>query len=156
MNTYYRGEPVTPSLDRAPAYPFDPAPSLTALRAEQPIARLAAPQHTRFRKPLAGKFTVRRMNLLTARVTEITRERLDAMERQGPPAHFIEVFTQPVPALMICELLGVPYEDRNQFQSSTRALSDTGTAEAQYAFVELGTDPRELALAKRAKPTEDR
>ncbi|GAB3981053.1 hypothetical protein GCM10029978_080770 [Actinoallomurus acanthiterrae] len=44
MNTYYRDEPVTPSLDRAPACPFDPAPSLTALRAEQPIARVAAPE----------------------------------------------------------------------------------------------------------------
>ncbi|MFI7638733.1 cytochrome P450 [Nonomuraea sp. NPDC049400] len=43
-NTYYRDEPVTPFLDRAPAFPFDPAPSLTALRAEQPIARLAAPE----------------------------------------------------------------------------------------------------------------
>ncbi|MEU7748874.1 cytochrome P450 [Nonomuraea sp. NPDC049158] len=209
-NTYYRDEPVAPSLDRAPACPFDPAPSLTALRAEQPIARLAAPegapgvwmitgydlvrqiladprfssryethyhplagghlppapvgdltgmdapQHTRLRKLLAGKFTVRRMNLLTDRVTEITRERLDAMERQGPPADLVEVFAQPVPALMICELLGVPYEDRDQFQSSTRTLSEAGTAEAQYAaFVELGTYLRELALAKRAKPTDD-
>ncbi|MEU8108859.1 cytochrome P450 [Nonomuraea muscovyensis] len=208
-NAYYRDE-LTPSLDRAPACPFDPAPSLTALRAEQPIARLAAPEgapcvwmitgydlvrqiladprfssryethyhplagghlppapvgdltgmdaprHTRFRKLLAGAFTVRRMNLLTERVTEITRERLDAMERQGPPADLVDVFTQPVPALMICELLGVPYEDRDRFQGSTRALPDAGTAEAQYAaFVELGTYLRELALAKRAKPTDD-
>jgi cytochrome P450 len=44
MNTYYRDEPATPSLDRAPACSFDPAPSLTALRAEQPIARVAAPE----------------------------------------------------------------------------------------------------------------
>ncbi|NUW34066.1 cytochrome P450 [Nonomuraea sp. SMC257] len=209
-NTYYRDEPVTPSLDRSPDCPFDPAPALTALRAEQPIARLAAPEgapgvwmitgyelvrqiladprfssryethyhplagghlppapvgdltgmdaprHTRFRKLLAGKFTVRRMNLLTERVTEITRDRLDAMERQGPPADLVEVFAQPVPALMICELLGVPYEDRDQFQSFTQALSDPGTAEAQYAaFVELGAYLRELALAKRAEPTDD-
>ncbi|MFI7444841.1 cytochrome P450 [Nonomuraea indica] len=207
-NTYYRDEPVTPSLDRAPGCPFDPAPSLTALRAEQPIARLAAPegapgvwmitgydlvrqvladprfssryethyhplagghlppapvgdltgmdapQHTRLRRLLAGKFTVRRMNLLTEWVTEITRERLDAMERQGPPADLVETFTQPVPALMICELLGVPYEDRDRLQSFTRALSDT--AGAQYAaFVELGAYLLELALAKRAEPTDD-
>ncbi|WP_043633864.1 cytochrome P450 [Nonomuraea candida] len=208
-NTYYRDEPVSPSLDRAPTRPFDPAPSLTALRAEQPIARLAvpegapgvwivtgydlvrqiladprfssryethyhplaggrlppapvgdltgmdAPEHTRFRKLLAGKFTVRRMNLLTERVTEITRERLDAMERQGPPADLVEVFAQPVPALMICELLGVPYEDRARFQDSARALS-TGTAEAQYAsFLDLGSYLRELALARRAAPADD-
>ncbi|MFI7610206.1 cytochrome P450 [Nonomuraea terrae] len=114
------------------------------------------PQHTRVRKMLTGKFTVRRMNLLTERVTEITRERLDAMERQGPPADLVEVFAQPVPALMICELLGVPYADRDQFQASTRNLSEAGEPEAQYAaFIELGEYLRELALAKRAKPTDD-
>ncbi|MGW2162122.1 cytochrome P450 [Nonomuraea sp. NPDC001699] len=209
-NANCRVEPVTLSLDRAPACPFDPAPSLIALRAEQPIARLAAPegapgvwmstgydlarqiladprfgsryetqylpmvggylppapvgdltgmdapQHTRFRKLLAGKFTVRRMNLRTERVTEITRERLDAMERQGPPADLVEVFAQPVPALMICELLGVPYEDRDRFQAHTRITSDADDPEAQYAaFVELGTYLRDLALAKRAEPTDD-
>ncbi|MEU6778824.1 cytochrome P450 [Nonomuraea angiospora] len=209
-NTYYRDETVNPSLDRAPACPFDPAPEVTALRAEQPIARLEAPegapgvwlvtgyglvrqiladprfssryethyypqmggylppapagdltgmdapQHTRFRKLLAGKFTVRRMNLLTERVTEITRERLDAMERQGPPADLVEVFAQPVPALMICELLGVPYEDREQFQTATRTLSDAAEPEAQYtAFIELGDYLRTLGLAKRANPTDD-
>ncbi|MFI6731960.1 cytochrome P450 [Nonomuraea sp. NPDC050451] len=206
-NTYYREE--TPSFDRAPSCPFDPAPEVTALRDEQPIARLAAPegapgvwlvtgyglvrqiladprfssryetqyyplmgylppapvgdltgmdapQHTRFRKMLAGKFTVRRMNLLTERVTEITRERLDAMERQGPPADLVEVFARPVPALMICELLGVPYEDRDEFQTFTRTISDGAEPEAQYAaFIELGEYLRTLALAKRANPTDD-
>ncbi|MEV0308481.1 cytochrome P450 [Nonomuraea fuscirosea] len=43
-NANYRVEPATLSLDRAPAFPFDPAPSLTALRAEQPIARVAVPE----------------------------------------------------------------------------------------------------------------
>ncbi|WP_214321318.1 cytochrome P450 [Nonomuraea sediminis] len=206
-NTYYLEES---SFERAPACPFDPAPEITALRAEQPIARLAvpdgapgvwlvtgyglvrqvladprfssryetqyhpvlgghlppapagdltgmdAPQHTRLRKLLAGKFTVRRMNLLTERVTEITRERLDAMERQGPPADLVEVFAQPVPALMICELLGVPYEDRERFQTQTRSIADAGEPEAQYAaFIELGEYLRDLGLAKRAEPTDD-
>ena len=43
-NANCRVGPVAVSLDRAPACPFDPVPSLTALRAEQPIARLAAPE----------------------------------------------------------------------------------------------------------------
>ncbi|WP_049561616.1 cytochrome P450 [Nonomuraea sp. SBT364] len=208
-NTYYR-DTVSPSLDRAPGCPFDPAPEVTALRAGQPVARLAAPegapgvwlitdyalvrqiladprfssryetqyhpqmgghlppapagdlsgmdapQHTRFRKLLMGKFTVRRMNLLTERVAEITRERLDAMERQGPPADLVQIFAQPVPALMICELLGVPYEDRERFQEQTRTLSEGEAAQAQYeAFAQLSAYLRDLAVAKRAEPTDD-
>ncbi|HYH30538.1 MAG TPA: cytochrome P450, partial [Pseudonocardia sp.] len=74
------------------------------------------PQHSRYRKPLVGKFTVRRMRLLTERVEQITTEHLDAMEQAGPPTDLVSAFATPIPAIMICELLGVPYEDRGSFQ----------------------------------------
>ncbi|MCF6477032.1 cytochrome P450, partial [Nonomuraea sp. MG754425] len=47
------------------------------------------PQHSRYRKPLVGKFTVRRMRLLTERVEQITAEHLDAMEAAGPAADLV-------------------------------------------------------------------
>src|ERR1700754_32690 len=43
-----------------------------------------APEHTRYRRLLAGKFTVRRMRLLADRVEEIAAEQLGAMDRRGP------------------------------------------------------------------------
>ena len=74
------------------------------------------PQHSRYRKPLVGKFTVRRMRLLTERVEQVTAEHLDAMEKAGPSADLVTAFAKPIPAIIICELLGVPYEDRGSFQ----------------------------------------
>ncbi|MFI6889005.1 cytochrome P450, partial [Streptosporangium canum] len=70
------------------------------------------PQHGRYRKPLVGRFTVRRMRLLTERVEQITAEHLDAMEKAGPTADLVTAFAKPIPSIVICELLGVPYEDR--------------------------------------------
>lgn len=48
INTYYRDEPVTPSLDRSPACPFDPAPSLTALRGDPDLAAGAVEELLRY------------------------------------------------------------------------------------------------------------
>ncbi|MER6945584.1 cytochrome P450 [Nonomuraea sp. NPDC000554] len=115
------------------------------------------PEHTRYRKLLTGRFTVRRMNLLTARVEQITAEHLDAMERHGPPVDLVEAYAQPIPALMICELLGVPYADHEMFQRHAAALNDhDATPEAQYAAVTaLQGYLHQLVLAKRAQPTDD-
>lgn len=79
------------------------------------LTGIDAPEHTRYRRLLTGRFTVRRMRVLTERVEQITAEHLDAMENHGPSVDLVEAFAHPVPAMMICELLGVPYEDRATF-----------------------------------------
>ncbi|KUL51374.1 cytochrome [Streptomyces sp. NRRL F-4489] len=115
------------------------------------------PDHTRYRRLLMGKFTVRRMRELTSRVEQITADHLDAMERQGPSVDLVAAYAHPVPALMICELLGVPYADRDRFQHHALAASSTGgTVEDQYAaMAALQEFVRELVAAKRARPTDD-
>jgi cytochrome P450 len=115
------------------------------------------PEHTRYRKLLTGKFTVRRMRLLTERIEQITAERLDAMEKQGPTVDLVQAFAHPIPAVVICELLGVSVADRENF---TRHVATMGTAEAtveeQYAaYGAVQEFIRELVLAKRANPTDD-
>ncbi|MFI6600728.1 cytochrome P450 [Nonomuraea sp. NPDC050536] len=116
-----------------------------------------APEHTRFRKLLTGKFTVRRMSLLTERVEQITAEHLDAMERHGGPVDLVQAFAQPIPALMICELLGVPYAERDTFHRHTVALSgaDANHEEQFAAYTAIQAYVRELVEAKRAEPTDD-
>ncbi|QIP83173.1 cytochrome P450 [Streptomyces sp. Tu 2975] len=121
------------------------------------IIGLDAPEHTRYRRLLTGKFTVRRMRQLTQRVQQFTTECLDAMEKAGPTADLVTAFAQPVPALMICELLGVPYAARERFQSQVGTLFDqTADAEAKgEAYMALLRYLNELVLAKRAEPTDD-
>jgi cytochrome P450 len=104
------------------------APELSA----EEIAELRAgnllafdpPEHTRLRKMLTPEFTLRRMRRLEPRIHEIVDEHLDAMERTGPPADLVADFALPVPSLVICELLGVPYSDREGFQARTGRLLD--------------------------------
>ncbi|WP_327685993.1 cytochrome P450 [Streptomyces sp. NBC_00467] len=115
------------------------------------------PEHTRYRRLLAGRFTVRRMRELTARVEEITTDHLDAMERHGGPVDLVRAYAHPVPALMICELLGVPDADRAAFQALAAAVSGLEvTEEEQFtACTALQDTMRELVAAKRARPTND-
>lgn len=115
------------------------------------------PEHTRYRKLLAGRFTVRRMRQLAEHVAAVTEAHLDAMERTGGPVDLVEVFAFPVPALVICELLGVPYSDRDLFQQNIAALGgvDDSMDERTAAFTTIQRHIRELVLAKRGAPTDD-
>ncbi|QES47084.1 cytochrome P450 [Streptomyces venezuelae] len=121
------------------------------------FVRMDAPEHTRYRKPLAGKFTTRRMRRLTERLEQIAADRLDAMERQGPTVDLFQIYAMPIPAQMMCELLGVPYEDREFFERQVIATNDNSHGpEAQFAaFAEIQKFLNELVLAKRANPTDD-
>ncbi|SEP53153.1 cytochrome P450 [Amycolatopsis saalfeldensis] len=139
-----------------------PLPGLAELDEMPPAAvgdltGLDAPEHTRYRRLLAGKFTVRRMRQLGERVEQVTAEHLDAMERRGPEVDLVEAYAHPVPAVMICELLGVPYADRAEFQGHTAEMSRSDAApEDQFAaYGELQKYVRGLVLAKRAAPTDD-
>ncbi|MFI6595521.1 cytochrome P450 [Nonomuraea sp. NPDC050536] len=115
------------------------------------------PQHSRYRKPLVGKFTVRRMRLLTERVEQVTAEHLDAMEKAGPPADLVTAFAKPIPAIIICELLGVPYEDRGSFQDNIDKFlgGEVSDEELIAAYTATQQYLAELVAAKRANPTDD-
>ncbi|MFG3506926.1 cytochrome P450 [Streptomyces sp. NPDC047821] len=115
------------------------------------------PQHGRYRKPLVGKFTARRMRLLTERVEQITADCLDAMEEAGPPVDLVTAFAKPIPTIIICELLGVPYEDRASFQEQIDSFmnGEPNEEELVAAYTATRNYLAELVAAKRANPTDD-
>jgi len=87
------------------------------------LLSLDPPEHQRLRRMLTAEFTIRRMKLLEPRIAEIVNAQLDAMEKSGPPIDLVSSFALTIPSLVICELLGVPYEDREDFQQrSARQL----------------------------------
>ncbi|MER6997707.1 cytochrome P450 [Streptomyces sp. NPDC000410] len=115
------------------------------------------PQHGRYRKPLVGKFTARRMRLLTERIEQITTDCLDAMEEAGPSADLVTAFAKPIPTMVICELLGVPYEDRDSFQEQIDKFMNGETSDEDLIAAYTATQNylAQLVAAKRAKPTDD-
>ncbi|MFI6299280.1 cytochrome P450 [Nonomuraea sp. NPDC050790] len=115
------------------------------------------PQHSRYRKPLVGKFTVRRMRQLTERVEQVTAEHLDAMEKAGPTADLVTAFAKPIPSVIICELLGVPYADRAVFQDNIDKFLGGGVSDEELiaAYTAVQQYLAELVVAKRANPTDD-
>ncbi|MFG2772730.1 cytochrome P450 [Streptomyces sp. NPDC048350] len=115
------------------------------------------PQHSRYRKPLVGKFTVRRMRLLTERIEQITADCLDAMEEAGPSADLVTAFAKPIPTIVICEILGVPYEDRASFQEQIDAFMSGEVSDEELIAAYTATQEylAQLVAAKRAKPTDD-
>jgi cytochrome P450 len=84
------------------------------------------PEHTRLRRALTPEFTGRRLSRLVPRVEGIVAEQLDAMEKAAAegPVDLVSSFAMPVPSLSICELLGVPYADRADFQRLATARFD--------------------------------
>jgi cytochrome P450 len=115
------------------------------------------PQHGRYRKPLVGKFTARRMRLLTERIEQITTDCLDAMEKAGPPTDLVTAFAKPIPTIVICELLGVPYEDRDSFQEQIDKFmnGETNDEDLLAAYTATQNYLAQLVAAKRANPTDD-
>jgi len=82
------------------------------------------PEHTRLRRMLTGSFTTKRARELRPQIEDVVASSLDALEEAGPGADLVEVFCTPIPTLVICELLGVPYTDREDFQRRTKVALD--------------------------------
>ncbi|MFF3545855.1 cytochrome P450 [Streptomyces platensis] len=139
--------------------PGDPAPADEPLPPPPPgfFIMMDAPEHTRFRRLLTGQFTVRRMQKLTPAVEQIVAERLAEMASAEGPVDLVQSYALPIPSLVICELLGVPYEDREDFQRDSAQMLrlDVSRAEAQQANQAMSQYIRKLAVAKRADPTDD-
>ncbi|MCM3882254.1 cytochrome P450 [Frankia sp. R82] len=96
---------------------------LDELRAGNLLA-LDPPEHSRLRRMLTPEFTGTRMRRLESRITEIVEQALDDVERAGQPVDLVSTFALPVPSLVICELLGVPYADRDDFHRRTARQID--------------------------------
>ncbi|KAA1427981.1 cytochrome P450 [Nocardioides antri] len=73
------------------------------------------PLHTQLRRYLTPEFTMRRLARLQPGIESIVQQRLDAMEAAGPDVDLVEHFAFAVPFDVICDLLGLPVEDRLRF-----------------------------------------
>ncbi|MEU4275197.1 cytochrome P450 [Streptomyces tanashiensis] len=132
-----------------------PTERATTLRRRRRAALLGwdDPEHNAQRRLLIPSFTLKRAETLRPRIQETVDRLLDAVEAQGPPAELVSAFALPVPSIVICDLLGVPYADHDFFEEQSRRLlrGPTG-ADTEDALAQLEGYLGDLIDRKRLKP----
>jgi cytochrome P450 len=115
------------------------------------------PVHNTFRKAITREFMVKRIEALREPTTRIFERLLTDMIEGGGPTDFVESLALPLPSLVICELLGVPYEDHDFFQSHSKNLIDTAATPEQRitAHQALGDYLERLVETRRKEPRDD-
>ncbi len=119
-------DPSFSAVFSTPGFPMldpDNAPADGALS----FLRMDPPDHTRLRRMFTGEFTARRMAALRPAIEAMTADLLDTMAAAhagGEPVDLVDLLALPLPSLVICELLGVPYADHAYFQALSRELVD--------------------------------
>ncbi|MGW5108699.1 cytochrome P450 [Nocardia sp. NPDC004123] len=112
--------------------------------------------HARMRSLLQPQFSARAMRTLRPRISALTSELLDTLADQALPLDLHAAVSVPLPILVLCELLGVPLEDRERFRVWTQQAWDIRDNErAQQGQSALFTYSCELVATKRADPGDD-
>jgi cytochrome P450 len=134
---------MLPSYDRG-----DPLPGM--------MIQLDGEEHARLRRMLIGEFTVRRMAALRPYIQKIADEHVDAM-LAGTSADLVRDFALPIPSLVICEMLGVPYEDHEAFQRDSEVLMrfEEDAAARDAATQRLESYVGELVRQRLVEPRDD-
>ncbi|MGA5298634.1 cytochrome P450 [Nucisporomicrobium flavum] len=88
--------------------------------------RMDGEEHLRLRRMLTPEFMIKNVRRIEPLIGDVVDGALDALEAAGPPADLVATFALPVPSLVICHLLGVPYADHAFFQQRSAVMLDQG------------------------------
>jgi cytochrome P450 len=134
------------------------SPGVKARRQEsRAFIAMDNPEHDVHRRMLTSTFMIKRVAAMRPRIQAIVDGLIDDMVAAGPPADLVRDFALPVPSLVICELLGVPYTDHDFFQRCSRAIiaRDTPAEESLRVTDELKAYLADLVDRKLADPADD-
>ncbi|MGW3076005.1 MULTISPECIES: cytochrome P450 [unclassified Kitasatospora] len=142
---------------RHPSFPLLVAGSRERITEHPSFLNLDDPEHARLRRMVTGDFLVKRIQAMRPDIQRITDEALDTMTGGRTEADLVADFALPIPSLVICLLLGVPYEDHEFFQRVSRALLTQSSSPQQLldARDEMLEYLTELTARKRAQPQDD-
>jgi cytochrome P450 len=117
------------------------------------------PDHTRLRKLVSRAFTVRAIARMRPRIEEIAQELADRMAAKaagGGTVDLLDEFAFPLPMTVICELLGVPEGERDDFRGWSNTILSEAPPEEHAAAIEAMADfLSRLVAEKGAHPGED-
>jgi cytochrome P450 len=93
------------------------------------------PEHGQYRRMLTAEFTMKRIEQWRPRMQAIVDERIDAILAKGPPSELVEDLILALPTVLICDFLGIPYEDQEFFQSRASIIASSKTSAEQAIAV---------------------
>jgi hypothetical protein len=134
----------------------------SALGQVQTLLTVDPPAHTRFRGVINHAFTLRRVELIRPRIEAIAQELLDAVS-PGGDFELMTAFAQPLPVIVIAELLGIPPSDRDRFKEWSNKIAattdllnvDSAIMDARKATLELIDYFNDFIQARRDEPRAD-
>ncbi|MCM3924606.1 cytochrome P450 [Frankia sp. AiPs1] len=130
------------------------APRFESARKVRNFIGMDPPEHTAQRRMLQSSFTMRKVNALRPGIQRLVDGLLDQIVAKGPVVDLVSEFALPVPSIVICDLLGVPYTDHARFEALSRPLvsGDTSVEDSAQAFGALGAYLDELIRDKEHTP----
>lgn len=144
----------------------EPPEELKPLRRN--ILSLDPPEHTRLRRLVQPAFTASTIEKLRPRIQAVTDGLLDGIEAQAAAAgetapnrnmELISQFSYPLPVTVICEMLGIPEEDREQTQrwseNLLKPIREEEAEEIGRGIGEFMAYLRTLFAQRRAEPQDD-
>ena len=155
---------MTYGLPDQPKHPLLHASSLNSL------INLDRPYHTPLRMEHMHFFRPGFVAELRKRVEVYVNELLDAMEKQGPVVDMVEMFSAELPLFTLCEILGVPAEDRpklvhwmhfletSQYQAQQEGLGNVSQEQIMTFMTEIQAMfeyGRDMLAKRREDPKED-
>lgn len=146
---------IRDNLDRLPAFVQQGARGLRSMLIMDP------PDHTRVRKLVNKAFTPKRIAALRPRIEQLVDEELDAVA-DADRFDLIHDLAEPLPAIVIAELLGVPPEDHRQFRqwssqliAAISARTDEERSRATGAGQQILAYLSGIIAARRQEPRDD-
>jgi cytochrome P450 len=107
--------------------------AIAQFRLRRNFIGMDSPEHGYYRRKIAGFFGPKHIDKLRPAIQNIVDDRLDALLNAGPPADLVSEFALPVTSLVICELLGVPYEKHEFFEEQSRIITSDRASASESA-----------------------
>ncbi|MEV5505571.1 cytochrome P450 [Streptomyces orinoci] len=140
-----------------PGYPLSSPAAGSEVTTDPTLLIMDNPDHDHYRRLVLSEFTVKRAEALRPVVRGFADHHIDRM-LQGPrPADLVTALALPVALAVICELLEVPYEDREFFRSRTHTMGsvEVTTETAAAARKELQDYLVSLVETRERRPGDD-
>jgi cytochrome P450 len=141
-----------------PSYP-SPVPVPEGQRGGSTVSFILMddPEHARLRRMVTAPFAIKKVQAMRPGIQKIVDDKIDELMAGPKPADLVQAFALPIPSLVICELLGVPYSDHEFFQANSAKIINFAITpeERSEGMRALGGYLYKLLSAKLEQPGDD-